>query len=358
LAQDRAALANDAPGSLGYKADLNRFLTDSKLLNIASFNGAVTTAQGVTPQEVGVSTLNPVQGIGTRGGVEYALPGAPAAQETLAGAKARGEAQGEVEEVTDSSGNKFYVPRSALIGGTGGGSSVSAAGGSGFAPFQAAVGPATEEVLKGKGEQAVATNKDYQAQAENAKDMLAQISEIRSAANDFTPGQFADTRTKALQWMQSLGLITPDEMKKLGSAQVGAKIGIQLQAAATKQLGSREAAQIFEKMGKSMPNLTLSPDGLQKISAYMAGMARYNMARAQVAQNKLDANDVNGVNDVRNQFISNTNPAYYIVASASPQAQKEMIAAMGSKGRAFLEDWQKAAQAGWAPRPGQYANEP
>jgi hypothetical protein len=304
------------------------------------------------------TTIDPRTGLQTNTKTGSTLvPGAAGAQQAMAAAHARGEAAGDVEEVTDSNGNKFYVPRSTLLGG-----GASGTGASGTTPFQAttqaSVGPASAELLKGKGEQAVETNKEYQSQAEAAQQMLAQIAQLRTAANDFTPGQFANARIKGLQWLQSTGLITPDEMKRLGSAQEGTKIHIQLQASMTKQLGSREAAQIFEKLGQSMPGLTLSPDGFQRVSSYMAGVARYNMARAQVAQQRLDGNDANGVNDVRNNFIKNTDPTYYIVASAPPAIQKEMIGSMGAKGRAFLENWQKAANAGWAPRPTQYANQP
>jgi hypothetical protein len=359
LSQDQQLYQQAQQGGdkLGMRAAQMKYLKDAGMVNVAAYNGAVTTMGGLTPGQVGASTINPIQGVQTQNGVESAIPGAAATQQVLAGAKARGAAQGDVEEVTDTNGNRFYVPRAALLGGGPAGGAGASAGGA-LTPFQASVGPATSELLKGKGEQAVETNKEYQSQAEAAQQMLAQITQLKSAANDFAPGQFADSRIKGLQWLQSTGLITPEQAKSLGSAQEGTKIAIQLQAAATKQLGSREAAQIFQIMGKSLPNLTLSPDGLSKVSSYMAGIARYNMARAQIAQQHVDGNDVNGVNDVRNRFIQNTNPTYYILASAPPAIQKEMIGSMGGKGRTFLENWQKAANAGWAPRPTQYANQP
>jgi len=84
---------------------------------------------------------------------------------------------------------------------------------------------------------------------------LQQTATLRGAAANFEPGQFANSRMKMLNYLNSAGLITPEQAKSLGSAQEGQKIDIQLQAAATKQLGSREAAQIFQIMGKSLPNL-------------------------------------------------------------------------------------------------------
>ena len=224
--------------------------------------------------------------------------------------------------------------------------------------FSAGMSPAQYAMSVGQGKQAVATNEGYQKQAEDAKDMLAQLESLDQSAHNFAPGQFADARIKGLQWMQSLGLITPAEMNRLGSAQEGAKMTIQLQSAFTRSLGSREAAQIFATLGRGVPNLTMSPDGFAKVSAYMAGMARYNMLRAEHAQNYFNAGNVKGVNNVRDQFLMHTNPAYFVIASAPPAVQREMVASMGAKARPFLHRWQKAINSGWAPEPDAYGATP
>jgi hypothetical protein len=178
-----------------------------------------------------------------------------------------------------------------------------------------------------------------------------------NSANDFTPGRFADSRGKILDYMNSFGLINPQQAKELGSKQEGDKIAIQLQAAATKQLGSREAAQIFDKMGKSLPNLTLSQDGLNKVSGYMMGISRYNIARAADANTKAQGNDVQGVNTVRDTWIQNSNPLYYVMASSPPATRAEMLSSMKNS-KQFLADWNKAANAGYAPRPNDYSGGP
>ena len=348
----QAAQQGDRPGA---QAAYLKFLKDSGQVTVDRY-GNVVTLGGLSPSQLGVSTFLPQQGVETTNGVMRLIPGAAGTLQSKSGAEARGEAQGQVEEVTDGNGNKYYVPRSALLGASGGGAAAGngPAPGTGYTPFRAAVGPASEALLKDKGEQAAQVNEEFQNKAEAGQQMLAQIAELRSAANDFTPGQFADSRIKMLQWLQSSDLITKDEANRLGSAQAGQKIAIQLQAAATKQLGSREAAQIFQVMGKSLPNLALSPDGLSKVSGYMSGIARYDIARAQVAQHRMAENDVNGLNGVRDDFIQNTNPTYYIIASMPPAQQHEMVRSMGSKAKGFLEAWNKAANAGWAPRPNQY----
>lgn len=249
------------------------------------------------------------------------------------------------------------IPQVPQIGGT----QAAAAG----APAPTGVGlsspgltPAQLAMSSGQGQQAVAMNAGYQKQAEDAKETLAQVAELRLAANDFTPGQFAESRIKGLQWMQSLGLITPKEAQQLGSAQEGTKMSIQLQSTLTRSLGSREAAQVFATLGRGVPNLTLSPDGFNKMTAYMEGMARYNTARAQRSQAAFNQGNVTGVNNVRNQYLMNSNPAYFIIASASPTTQREMVAQMGPNARAFLQRWAAATQAGYAPNPTAFATQP
>ncbi len=248
------------------------------------------------------------------------------------------------------------VPRSTLGLPAGRVGAAPAPGGGGI--YSQGMTPAQVAMSAGQGKQAVDMNAGYQKQAEDAKDMLAQLQGLAQDAHNFAPGQFAEARVKGLQWLQSVGLITPAEMNHLGSAQEGAKMTIQLQSAFTKSLGSREAAQIFATLGRGVPNLTMSPDGFAKVSAYMAGMARYNMLRAEHAQTYFNAGNIKGVNSVRDQFIAHTNPAYFIIASAPPAVQRAMIAAMGSKARPFLQRWQKAINSGWAPEPDAYGAVP
>lgn len=374
IAVDQAAMANAfKSGNMpAAQAAYTKFLKDAGMLNVSAMSGDVTTFGGITPQSLGMSNFNPARGTQTVGGVQTPIPGAPGTQQALAGAEAQGRAQGELVERTDPTGAitgqkgaTYFVPKSTLLGGGGGGSpslapTVSPTAGRQPSPQAspqvpvAKMGPGESKMIEGNASTAIETNKAYQQQVEAGQQMLANTAELRHAAADFGSGRFSENRATMLDLLNSTGLITAKEKNELGSAQVGQKIAIQLQAAATKQLGSREAAQIFSIMGKSLPNLTLSGDGLEKVSAYLDGMARYNIARGQLAQQRSAANDANGVNNVRGEFVQNTNPLYYIVASASKPQQAEMIKSMGTRGNAFLQAWNDAARAGWAPKPGEY----
>lgn len=328
---------------------------DLGLLHIASMSGTQTRI-GLGGD---ISTFNPNEGVQSQNGIESAIPGAAAARGEIEGAIARGRATGETVELVDpKTGEKHLVPKSTIVGGSSPSAPVRAPGipavGGGNV---AGLGPIPATMLKGNAEAALATNKDYQGQAEGAQQVVAQTQAILNSANDFTPGQFADSRAKFLSYLNSAGLINPTQAKALGSYQEGDKISIQLQAAATKMLGSREAAQIFSTMGKSIPNLTLSQDGLQKIGAWQLGMARYNMSRAQDANTKAQGNDATGVNQVRDTWIKNSNPLYYVAASAPGPVREEMLSGMKNRAE-FVKQWQTAAKAGFAPRPGDYNGGP
>jgi hypothetical protein len=214
------------------------------------------------------------------------------------------------------------------------------------------------QMTKAQIEQANQVETGYQKEAGDAVDTLTQVKELQAATHNFSPGQFAEARIKGLQWLNSIGVISPAQMRELGSAQEGTKMSIQLQSTLVRSLGSREAAQVFATLGRGVPNLTLSPDGFQKMAAYMNGMARYKQARAARAQSYYNAQNVNGVNSVKSQFIANSNPAYFIIASAPLAVQREMVAQMGAKAHSFLAGWAKAAAQGWAPSTTTYASQP
>lgn len=354
LAQDQYALqqAQASGNPMLAKAAQMKLLTDSKLVNVANNNGAVTTFGGLDPASLGMSGVNPAQGYQLQNGRETAIPGAPQAQAAVEGARAGAESAAQYAPVYDSNGNQIgFAPRGSILSQMPAAPGATPAAGANFG-----LSPGGQKLSEGQGEEANETLKEYQDQAEAAKDLQTQVQQIRQSAQAFGPGKFSGVRGEFLNLMNSAGLISPQDQQRLGSLQEGNKISIQLQAAVTKQLGSREAAQVFSKMGQSIPNLTMTQNGLDKVTSYLDGMARYNAARAAKAQQLGNQNDVAGVNNVRQDFLANTNPAYYIVASAPPAVQREMVQSMKDP-KGFMKSWAKAQQAGYAPSPTQYAGQ-
>jgi hypothetical protein len=102
------------------------------------------------PPEVSTNTmLVPVQGGGF---IQQAIPGAIGSVEAIEGAKARGQATGQVEQVVGADGKTYYVPRSSLLtqspqGGAAGTAPVGGASGAvaKISPAQEAVNRATSD---------------------------------------------------------------------------------------------------------------------------------------------------------------------------------------------------------------------
>lgn len=214
---------------------------------------------------------------------------------------------------------------------------------------------ALKELQEKQGADASKTVDELTEKADSGNQLIAQIQQIRAAATEYPwTGQFADLRGKFLSTLNGVGFINDQQTKELGAYQEASKIAIQLQALATKQLGSREAAQVFTTMGRSIPNLTMSQNGLEKVTAYMEGSARYNMAMATFAQRLAQQGNVGGAQSVENVFVAKSNPSFYIMAAAPADVREEFLTGLGKNRNAFIQQWNQAYRLGLAPKPGEY----
>ncbi len=189
--------------------------------------------------------------------------------------------------------------------------------------------------------------------ADTAQQLLTQAQQIDEAATQFSPQRFANVKGELMSALQPLGVLSKQQLQSLGSYQDASKLQIQMQTMLTRSLGSRESAQVFEKLGHSVPGLTLSPQGLTQISAYVRGIARWKIAQNTFGQRLAAQNNVEGINNLQSNFETHSNPAFYILASAPAQLRAQMIAHSPNP-RALLQQWQAAAQEGLAPGPNDY----
>lgn len=378
LAQAKSVLSVDEANLAQAKASGNpdfvnaaqmKLMTDAGLVHVAGMTGTTTF---LSPRGV-QSSFNPQTGVMYNNGALSLVPGAVTTTQQRAQAEGAGEQAGktaftpiptQIPSGPNAGQTNLTLGRNlfAGLGGPGVAAPGASAGSGAGAPggVVKAVAPVTEEMSKSAGEQAGKNNEDFQTEAESAKDLNTQLDAIRNSAATFAPGKFANVRGEFLNVLNSTpggqafasAAFGKNWQQQLGSYQEGNKIAIQLQAAATRFLGSREAAQVFTWMGKSMPNLTMSGQGLEKVSSFMEGMNNYKIARAQIAQQRFNQNDAVGVNNVRNAFLQNSNPMYFIMAASSPADRVEYLRNMGpAKARQFLSMWSKADAGGWAPGP-------
>lgn len=355
----------------------NKLLTDTGMQHIGSMSGIYTRVE----PDGSVTTYNPSTGLetNTKSGARY-MPGALGALAARQGAEERARIAAGLSPVGGGNpGNPSPQPAPNPA------PAPTPAPSAGATPAKTSAEPQGEDALNAPGyvppileapskEPVQSGNIGIEAvqefqkdQAQNAKEeqdklregadaaqtLITQSQEVMQAANDFHPGKFAQWRGEVLATLQPLGVLSDQELKSLGSYQEGAKLSIQMQALATKMLGSREAQQIFEKMGKSIPGLTLSPDGLSKIAAYMEGMGRYKKAMSVYGQRLAARSNVAGLNSLEQNFQQYSNPAYYIIASAPTRVKGELLSAVPDQ-KDFLANWRKAAAMGLAPRPFDY----
>ncbi len=409
----KTRLQYNQPLATAMKAATDQVTVDQQEIAAAQSRGDTTTAAYLTQklkQDTGAlqvarnsgirqewnpktgtwSMYNPELGIGDSGnGVINTLPGMTNARRALAAAQGGGEEAGRLAAETapvggtgtpaPSPGGKappsVTAPQLAVPSDKQGQAAIDA---DGFIPPVLTI-PGQQPIRPGntgaaalaafqtkQADSASALADTLQEKASDAQTLLTQAQQIQNAAREFTPGKYANVKGEFMAAMQGLPggddmlnqIFGPNWASKLGSYQEGQKLSIQLQALATKQLGPKEAQQVFATMGKSIPNLTLSADGLTKISAYLTGIARYNMASAAFGQRLQSTQDVASLNSLPQTLQAHTNPVFYMLASAPPDVRQEMVSAFPPAQKAQLgAQWNKAIQLGLAPKPQDYEGE-
>jgi hypothetical protein len=104
-----------------------------------------------------------------------------------------------------------------------------------------------------------------------ADDVLGRVQVVENAAKAFRPGTTAEARLagqKALMdGLSVIGITPPDWLRRgVASGETLDKEGGYLAAEMTRQLGSREAASVFNQIRSIQPGLKLSEGGLEAIT--------------------------------------------------------------------------------------------
>lgn len=186
-------------------------------------------------------------------------------------ARARAEAQYKPTTVYVN-GQERIVPSTALADGTAGAPAAGAPSGVTGEPTAAAGGaapaPAALPGFAGKPLPLTPMGTSIGDEAQAAGKLNQQLDVVEHIVGQITPGAFANNKYNAIKGVNSalstIGLpqIDPD---KVASAEELNKIVIQMASNATKQLGSREAAQVFEKQIAAQPGIGMTQGGAQGI---------------------------------------------------------------------------------------------
>lgn len=273
----------------GAQAAYFKYLKDAGMVTVDRY-GNVTTLGGISPNSLGVNTFLPAQGFQTTGGVASPIPGMLPTRQALAGAESVGKAQGELTEVVDPRTHQsYFVPKSTLLGGGGaaapGAASPGAGGASGGSAPLAALSPGQREFLQERGKEGGNYLGELQKGADAATTANYAIDQMVADARGAQLGPGAPAREFVERSVASLGQqfgISPP--KELASYEALDKYGNQLGMAASRALGSREAAQIVQLAIRSNPNKELVPEAFANIAQSMRAMNAYVIAKNTALQ--------------------------------------------------------------------------
>ena len=155
---------------------------------------AMRSQIAVTPPKVSADTM---LGISPSGGlVQMAIPGATTAIEDIEGAKARAQAQGQVEQVIGADGKAYFVPRASLLnrppsGGTTGGTTGSTTGGAGGGGV-AKISPAQEAINAAAAKRYDEFTKTSLDSAMTANDRRTSAEYLYNAAEQIDPNKLTE----------------------------------------------------------------------------------------------------------------------------------------------------------------------
>ena len=288
-----------------------KFQEDLGLLKVSSMGGIQTRIDPITGR---IDTFNPSTGIQSQGGVASLIPGMAGALQQKSGAEALGQAQGELVPMIDPKTHQtVYVPKSALLGGPRpptpgspapgaapagasafaqpGGAAPAASGPGGGAPI-AALSPGQRGFLEERGRESAQYVGKLQDAADSATNTNYALDQMTAAARNVQLGPGAPAR----QWIenaatglgQQFGIAPPTELANYEQLD---KYANQIAFAATRQMGSREAAQIVHLQMQSNPNKQLVPEAFTGLVQSIKAMNNYVIAKNTAIQGQSGADN-------------------------------------------------------------------
>lgn len=124
-----------------------------------------------------------------------------------------------------------------------------------------------------------------QKEAANAAVSNRYLDNMQAAAQDFNPGKLAPMQSTLTQWAQAMNLPVSEEDKKAaGSIQALTSMGIKMAGQATRQSDASPSQLQYFKMLESMPNESRTPEGFNKIIAYLRDTNNYAVSKHQNLQ--------------------------------------------------------------------------
>lgn len=208
--------------------------------------------------------------------------------------------------------------------------------------------PLQLEAQKAHANELESESKSLREAANNAVQANYSFDQMSNALNGFKPGPGTNIQMWLEKNLSMLGKpfgIEPP--KNLGNYQEFTKYANQVAFAATKQLGSREAAQIVQMQIESNPNAELNPEAVKGLITSMHSMNDYIIAKSQAEQQWRGTHG--GTTDGFNSYWqSTTDPRAWQLGKMTSQEQTKFVNALSPSDAAKLKQKIMAARTnGW-----------
>ncbi|MGH9641228.1 MAG: hypothetical protein ACRD3Q_02255 [Terriglobales bacterium] len=287
-------------------------------------------------------SIDTATGMSTNGANVSLAPGAAQATQQHAAAQALGQAQGELVPLVDPTSHQTYmVPKSTLLGGGSAGTGVAGrsaapaqqvnAAGAGGAPggrALAALSPGQSGYLGERGKESAEYVRELQDAADAATNTNYSLDQMIAAGSRVQLGPTAGVR----EWMenaktalgQPFGVEPPQQ---LANYQELDKYANQIAFAATRQMGSREAAQIVHLQMESNPNKQLVPEAFTGLAQSMKAMNNYMIAKNSAIQAQSGADNDSAL-QAASAWTSRIDPRVWAL-SISPNLATRFASSVG-----------------------------
>jgi len=283
------------------------------------------------------------------------IPGYTGATEAIAGAKARGAAQGETQQIFNPNTQQMeIVPKASVLGGGNQGPlGTGRMGGGGIA---AAPSLGTAEAAATEGRQQAEQGLKTQEQAGAAPNQRLFLGELRQTLNEFKSGDpNADwklTAKKLANANSPFGNIF--DPKSIASQEMFNKAAGQLAMQQFKDLGSGGAQSTLETAIKTNPNQALSQLGNKGIIDLLSGNVDAQEKKGEAWQAWKDQNGPGSYSKFQTEWNKRYDPRLFMIPYQSKEEAKKMVDSMPANERkVFQQKFNFAVQNGWIQLPGQ-----
>jgi len=330
LSLDQAMMADaqSKGDSQGYLSAYLKSLTDANRLHISSMSGNVT-GFGLPPWVLAsMANYNPQSGKFTANGRQQLIPGATDTEQALEAAEARGKAAGEVERVWNPATQQYeYVPRSNITGGRAPPAAAGPANSSGSG-ISAAPGPQQGSFLSSLGRESGGYVQQLQEGADAAVNANYALDQMLKDSEKVSLGPAAGAKEWGLKNLTAVGQVFGVNVpSNLADYQELDKYANQIAFAATRQMGSREAAQIVHLQMQSNPNKELTAGAFTDLAQSMKAMNNYLIAKNQALQQAARTNGGDAMQAAA-QWTKTVDPRVWDLA-LSPQMGEKWAATIG-----------------------------